>query len=127
MYSSLQKIQPVCPVFSLCGGCQYQDISYEDELRVKETDRIQSMVITLKSMGAKIHSEGNTLIIDGPTPLKGATVNSYKDHRTAMSLLVAGMVAEGQTQVRDVECINTSFPIFFDLLSQLGIVYQLQS
>ncbi len=92
-----------------------------DELRVKETDRIHSMVTNLGKMGADIRAEGNTIYIKGPTPLKGAVVDSFKDHRTAMSLIVAGLIAEGENEVRDVECINTSFPTFFTLLKQLGI------
>ncbi len=91
-----------------------------DELRVKETDRIHSMVTTLTEMGAKIRVEKNTLFIEGPTPLKGTRVNSFKDHRTAMSLIVAGLIAEGQTRVDDLDCINTSFPDFFELLKKAG-------
>ncbi len=96
-----------------------------DELRVKETDRINSMVSQLSKMGAKIKAEGNTLIIQGPTALHGAKVNSFKDHRTAMSLIVAGMVAKGETVVEDLECINTSFPNFFELLKKVGVRYEL--
>ncbi len=92
-----------------------------DELRVKETDRIHSMVTTLSKMGAKIWSQGNTLYIQGPTPLKGAQVTSFKDHRTAMSLIVAGLIASGKTRVKDVDCIDTSFPNFFELLNRIGV------
>ncbi len=92
-----------------------------DELRVKETDRIHSMVTTLSQMGACIEAKGNTLYIKGPTALKGARVDSFKDHRTAMSLIVAGLVAEGVTLVQDTECINTSFPNFFELLEKIGV------
>ncbi len=95
-----------------------------DELRVKETDRIDSMVGSLSKMGAKIWVKGNTLYVEGPTPLKGAVVNSFKDHRTAMSLIVAGMIAKGETGVEDVECVRTSFPAFFELLGKLGVPYQ---
>lgn len=91
-----------------------------DELRVKETDRIHSMVSTLSKMGAKIRAQENSLFIEGPTPLHGAVVSSFKDHRTAMSLAVAGMIAQGETVVEDTECINTSFPSFFTLLKQAG-------
>jgi len=96
-----------------------------DELRVKETDRIESMTKGLSRMGAKVRAEGNTLIVEGPTPLRGAAVDSYKDHRTAMSLIVAGMIAQGETTVRDVECIDTSFPGFFELLKASGVRYQM--
>ncbi len=94
-----------------------------DELRVKETDRIESMMTTLNKMGADVRAEGNTLIIRGGTALKGAPVNSFKDHRTAMSLIIAGMIATGETVVEDIECINTSFPNFFELVRNLKIPY----
>ena len=96
-----------------------------DELRVKETDRIASMSKNLTKMGANIRVEGNTIYIKGRTPLQGAELDSCKDHRTAMSMIVAGMIADGRTAVRDVECINTSFPNFFDLLDRLGLSYGL--
>jgi len=96
-----------------------------DELRVKETDRNHSMVSQLSKMGAKIKAERNSIIIEGPTPLHGATVNSFKDHRTAMSLIVAGLIASGETVVEDVECIDTSFPNFFRLLEKVGAHYTL--
>lgn len=95
-----------------------------DELRVKETDRIHSMVTGLSRMGARIRADKNTLIIEGPTPLRGARVDSFKDHRTAMSLIVAGLLAEGETRVEDLDCIKTSFPDFFDLLKKVGADFE---
>lgn len=92
-----------------------------DELRVKETDRIQSMSTMLARMGADFRVDGNTLYITGPTPLRGAKVDSFKDHRTAMSLIVASLIADGKTTIDDLECINTSFPNFFELLRQIGV------
>ncbi len=92
-----------------------------DELRVKETDRIKSMTDLLARMGADIRVEGNTVFVKGPTKLRGAEVDSLKDHRTAMSGVVASMVAEGKGSIRDVECINTSFPSFFNLLGKIGV------
>ncbi|MBI3252093.1 MAG: 3-phosphoshikimate 1-carboxyvinyltransferase [Candidatus Omnitrophica bacterium] len=91
-----------------------------EELRVKETDRIHSMVTTLSQMGASIAAEGNSLVIKGPTPLHGAPVDSFRDHRTAMALVIAGLVAEGKTTVKDTECVRTSFPDFFELLKKCG-------
>jgi len=95
------------------------------ELRVKETDRIESMSTGLSRMGARIASQGDTVTIQGETALTGATISSYKDHRTAMSHIVAGLIAVGPTRVEDVECIATSFPNFFDLLTRIGGRYQL--
>ena len=94
------------------------------ELRVKETDRIHSMMTMLSKMWAKIRAEGNTLFIEGPTALHGREVDSFKDHRTAMSLVVAGMVASGETLIRDLDCINTSFPGFFEILRMAGASFQ---
>ena len=89
------------------------------ELRVKETDRVTSMTECLKSMGADIGSEGDTIVINGVDCLKGAVVNSFGDHRTAMSMVIAGLRANGETTVLDTDCINTSFPAFEALLHKL--------
>lgn len=89
------------------------------ELKVKETDRVQSMVAGLSTMGARIRSEGETVIIEGPTRLRGAAVDSFGDHRTAMALSVAGLVASGTTTVQDTQWIDISFPGFEKVLDRL--------
>jgi 3-phosphoshikimate 1-carboxyvinyltransferase len=87
------------------------------ELRVKESDRIKTIVENLSRMGADIEPLPDGMIISGPTPLKGGVVlDSYNDHRVAMSLIVAGMVAEGPNKIKNIESVNTSFPGFGDLL-----------
>ena len=83
------------------------------------------MVTGLSRMGGRIRADKNTLIIEGPTSLKGARVDSFKDHRTAMSLIVAGLLAKGETRVDDLDCINTSFPSFFKLLKKVGGEFEL--
>ena len=70
-------------------------------------------------MGADITELEDGLIIKGPTKLKGATVNSYKDHRIAMSLAIASLVAEGNTEIIDKECVNISFPEFWNILGKI--------
>ena len=95
-----------------------------DELRVKESDRIESIKALLSPMGADIRSKGNSIHIKGPTKLTGAAVDSKKDHRIAMSGVVAGLIAEGVTEVRDIDCIDTSFPGFFGLLDKLKVPYE---
>lgn len=90
------------------------------ELRVKETDRIKSLVWGLKKMGANIAVKGDDVYIKGPTKLKGATLKSFGDHRTAMSFAIAGLVAEGQTVIEDASCIFTSFPNFKEILSGIS-------
>ena len=89
------------------------------ELRVKETDRIQSMVTGLSAMGAKIRAQGDSLIVEGPTPLNGAAVESFGDHRTAMALAVAGLTARGNTTIAGSEWVTISFPDFFQRLNGL--------
>ncbi|MBN1978061.1 MAG: 3-phosphoshikimate 1-carboxyvinyltransferase, partial [Anaerolineae bacterium] len=80
------------------------------ELRVKETDRIAVIVEGLRAMGARIEPQPDGFIVEGPTPLHGAEVDSGGDHRLAMALAVAGMIAEGETAVEQAECIPDSFP-----------------
>jgi 3-phosphoshikimate 1-carboxyvinyltransferase len=94
-------------------------IKNASELRVKETDRIKSMTEGLKQMGAAVEVEGDDIYIKGPTHLKATQINSYSDHRTAMSFLIAGLVADGKTTVNDTACINTSFPGFYEKLMQI--------
>ena len=89
------------------------------ELRVKETDRIRSMVTGLSAMGAGIRSEGDTVIVEGPRRLKGAVVDSFGDHRTAMALAVAALTAEGATTVRESEWVSISFPDFEQTLKMI--------
>ena len=77
------------------------------------------VVNELTKMGARIEGRDDGLVIEGPTPLKGAQVKSYGDHRMAMSLAIAGLIADGETLIEDTECIHTSFPNFLDLLQGL--------
>jgi 3-phosphoshikimate 1-carboxyvinyltransferase len=90
------------------------------ELRVKESDRIKTISTELKKMGAKIEEKDDGMIIYGPTKLKGAAVNSYGDHRVAMSMAVAGLIADGETIINNTECIKTSFPGFEDILNRIS-------
>lgn len=89
------------------------------ELRVKETDRISALATELKKMGAKIKEEKEDFTVEGPTSLKGALVSSYGDHRMAMALAVAGLVASGTTTIDQAECIDISFPNFERVLKSV--------
>jgi 3-phosphoshikimate 1-carboxyvinyltransferase len=89
------------------------------ELRVKESDRIEAITAELRKMGAQIEPLPDGLRIQGPTTLHGAEVQSHGDHRIAMMLAVAGLIAQGETVVHDVECVQTSFPEFDALLHRL--------
>ena len=89
------------------------------ELRVKESDRLSAILTDLKAIGASIRSDGDDLIIKGPTRLKAASVESFGDHRIAMMMIVAGCLAEGRTTVNDTGCIGISFPNFMDILNSI--------
>jgi 3-phosphoshikimate 1-carboxyvinyltransferase len=82
------------------------------ELRVKETDRIKTVVDNLRAMGARVTEFDDGMEIEGGLPLTGAVVDSYGDHRIAMAFAIAGLFASGETIVRNVECVNTSYPGF---------------
>ncbi len=93
-----------------------------EELRVKETDRVSSMVEGLLKLGAKIkvirQNNQENIIITGVKHLIGARVSSFGDHRTAMSLIIAGLKAKN-TLIDDVTCINKSFPTFLETLDRV--------
>jgi len=87
-------------------------IRQAQELRVKETDRIAAIAHNLRIMGAQVIEMNDGLEIHGPAPLRGARVASFGDHRIAMAFAVAGLFAEGETIVQDVECVRESYPGF---------------
>lgn len=90
------------------------------ELKVKESDRIAVMVENLKRMGADIEATDDGMIIHGGKPLHGAVIDSYADHRIAMSFAVAGAVCDGPLSIRGAECVNISYPEFYQDLYSLS-------
>jgi 3-phosphoshikimate 1-carboxyvinyltransferase len=91
------------------------------ELRVKETDRIEAVACELRKLGVDLDTRPDGLAIHGGRPLKGAALDSWNDHRLAMSLTVAGLAsAAGETTVGSTGCIEVSFPGFAGLLTALG-------
>jgi 3-phosphoshikimate 1-carboxyvinyltransferase len=88
------------------------------ELRVKETDRIAAIAHNLRAMGAQVIELNDGLEIHGRASLKGARVASFGDHRIAMAFAIAGMFAEGETIVQDVECVRESYPGFEKALDE---------
>jgi 3-phosphoshikimate 1-carboxyvinyltransferase len=109
---------PILMVAALCaeGETVVRDAQ---ELRVKETDRIAVMAAELSKLGAQITETPDGFIIRGAQRLKSAIVDGHDDHRVAMSLTVAGMVADGTTTVMDAECAGDSFPGFVETLAGL--------
>ncbi len=91
-----------------------------EELKVKETDRIQVVADALNSMGANITPTEDGMIIHGKTPLHGAEINTFGDHRIGMMAAIAALlVKEGQVSLQRAEAINTSYPSFFEDLKGL--------
>ncbi|MEW6067243.1 MAG: 3-phosphoshikimate 1-carboxyvinyltransferase [Nitrospirota bacterium] len=94
-------------------------ISGAEELRVKESDRIKAMVTELKKMGADIEEFPDGVRISGKKELKAAIVESFRDHRIAMALSIAALIADGTTMINDISSVNISFPGFFEILRRL--------
>ena len=82
------------------------------ELRVKETDRITTVVDNLRAMGAEVEEFEDGMEIVGGRPLHGATIDSFGDHRIAMAFAIAGLFATGETVIQNTDCVNTSYPGF---------------
>jgi 3-phosphoshikimate 1-carboxyvinyltransferase len=110
------------PVFAVIATQARGDTIVRDaaELRVKETDRIATTVTELRKLGADIEELPDGFIVHGPTRLKGTSVHSHGDHRLAMALTLAGLIADGVTTVEDAACASDSFPGFETTLRQLG-------
>lgn len=89
------------------------------ELKVKESNRIATMSEELSKMGAKIEETEDGMIIPGSQKLKGAVTESHMDHRVAMSIAIAALMAEGETTITNADCIGISFPDFYELLDSL--------
>ena len=89
------------------------------ELKVKESNRIKVMVDNLKLMGADIEELEDGMVIKGKTKLKGANIETFKDHRIAMAFSIAELISDGYVKLDDEDCVNVSFPGYFDLLKQL--------
>lgn len=89
------------------------------ELKVKETNRINSVVSLLSRLGANIEGTDDGMVIHGPTPLTGNTLDSFGDHRLAMTAAVAGLIARGETTINGWQWADVSFPGFYDTLKKL--------
>ncbi len=90
------------------------------ELKVKESDRIAVMTENLSAMGCDITATQDGMIIHGRNALQGAVIDPHSDHRIAMSFAVAAMIADGETEIKDADCVMISYPDFYDDLKKLG-------
>ena len=91
------------------------------ELKVKETNRIDTVTAGLKAKGADISTTEDGMIIEGTGHLNGASIQSYLDHRIAMAFSVAGLASDGETQIVDSQCVDVSYPEFYATLNSVSI------
>ncbi len=110
------------PIFAVAATQAQGETLVRDarELRVKETDRIAAIVAELRALGASIEERDDGFVVHGPARLRGALVQSHGDHRLAMALIVAGLIADGETVVAGTDVIADSFPGFVELMQKLG-------
>ena len=94
-------------------------IKNAEELKVKESNRIKALATELKKLSGKVEETTDGLIIEGGYTLSGNKVTSYNDHRIAMSLAIAGLKTTGNMEIDNINCINVSFPNFFNILENL--------
>ena len=109
------------PIINIMAACAEGTTVIRDaaELKVKESNRIDVMVQYLSAMGCDITGTDDGMIIVGGHPLKGSLIKAYNDHRIAMSFAVASLIAEGETNITDSECVAISYPEFYSDLHKL--------
>jgi len=109
------------PLFAVAAACAngVTTVRGAQELRRKESDRIDAIVRNLRTLGAEIAEFEDGFSISGPTRLRATPVQSFGDHRIAMSMAIAGLVAEGTTEIDGADAVDISYPEFFDDLHSL--------
>ncbi len=119
--SEIPNLIDEIPILSIAAAMAQGVTSIRNakELRVKESDRIATTVANLRAMGAQVEEYEDGMEITGGAPLHGASMDSHGDHRIAMSFLIAGLCAEGETSLSRCENINTSYPGFDQHLREL--------
>jgi 3-phosphoshikimate 1-carboxyvinyltransferase len=109
---------PIAAVAATCEGVTR--ITGTTRLRIKESDRIESVTQTLAALGADIHTEGDDIVIRGRERLAGGDIDARNDHRIAMMAAIAATVCDGPVTIRGAQCVNKSYPEFFSDYAALG-------
>jgi 3-phosphoshikimate 1-carboxyvinyltransferase len=117
----IPKLIDEIPILAVAATCAKGKTVIKDaaELRVKESDRLTAIAKELGKLGAQLREFPDGLEITGNQMLQGAEVETYDDHRIAMSLAIAALVAEGKTTIRGAECAKISYPDFIPTLHRL--------
>jgi 3-phosphoshikimate 1-carboxyvinyltransferase len=117
--SLIDEIPMLAVLATQCLG--RSEIRGAEELRVKESDRIESVALNLRAMGVKVETYPDGLAIEGPCDLQGATIKTFHDHRIAMAFAVAGLlVKSGVTTIEDAHCAAVSYPQFYHDLRRMA-------
>lgn len=113
----IDELPMIAAMACLAGG----DTVIRDagELKVKESNRLEVMVRSLTAMGADVEETADGMIIHGGRPLHGTVIDSHADHRIAMTFAITGLCADGETQLLGAECVNISYPGFYEDLKKL--------
>lgn len=109
---------PVIAVMA-CAASGTTVIRDAAELKVKESNRIRTVVDNLKAMGAQVEETDDGMIIHGGHPLHGGIIESHLDHRIAMSFAIASLIADDETTIQNADCVNISYPGFYQDLERL--------
>jgi 3-phosphoshikimate 1-carboxyvinyltransferase len=117
---NIPDLVPVCAVLA-CYAKGTSKIHDAYRLRYKESNRLLTLYLELKKMGAHISMGEGSLTIEGPSPLHGALIDPHNDHRIAMACAIAALGASGETRIQDAECVRKSYPHFFSDLRLLGV------
>jgi len=115
----IPDLAPVCAVLG-CYAKGRTVILNARRLRIKESDRIESLVTELNRMAAKVTTLGDDIVVEGPCKLRGAAIDSHHDHRIAMACSVAALGADGETEIQNADCVSKSYPRFYEDLRSLG-------
>ncbi len=109
------------PMIAVMAACAEGTTIIKDasELKVKETNRIDTVTRNLRAMGTDITPTDDGMIIEGGKSLTGTHIRSYLDHRIAMAFAIAGLIAEGKTTIENSQCVDVSYPDFFRILEKL--------
>jgi 3-phosphoshikimate 1-carboxyvinyltransferase len=113
------KLIDELPVLAVLGTQSEEGLRLRDaaELRVKESDRLAALADNLRRLGTRVQEYPDGLDVPGRQRLRGAVVDGFGDHRIAMALAMAGLVAEGATTIQNADCVDVSFPGFFTVLA----------
>jgi 3-phosphoshikimate 1-carboxyvinyltransferase len=113
----IDEIPVICVAATMAKGTTH--IKILKGVKLKESGRIKALVTELSKMGANIRETEDGIVIEGGKPLRGTIIESYNDQALAMSMSIAGLVAEGETMIRKAQVVDIAFPEFFPLLNSL--------